>query len=86
VQRWPGSNSLGSQGRVFILFGAAPGKERGRECPRQVSAGDDDNDDAPDNCNDHDVFDAGFTCDSLDVCLIMYYKLKLLLQILVVIW
>jgi hypothetical protein len=49
------SYSLGSLWGLLILFGAAPGKERGRERPRQVSAGDDDNDDAADNCNNCDA-------------------------------
>jgi hypothetical protein len=55
LQMWPGSYSLGSLWGLFILFGAAPGQTRGHECPRQVSAGGDDNDDAANDCNDCDA-------------------------------
>jgi hypothetical protein len=58
LQTWLRSYSLRSCRRPFILFGAAPDAQRGRECSNRVSADDGDDDDAACDC------DAFCDCDA----------------------
>ena len=61
LQGWSLSYSLGSWRRPFVLFGAAPDAQRGRECSNQVSADVDVDDDAAGDCDDCDDCDADCT-------------------------